>query len=114
MTWVTDANPFLLYGSVAALYATTFVSGVLPVVYHVETSGRWIETSVGRHLMSVSICLFLMLLGTSVAPLIADVNILLGISFVLYATLGALQVNQMRLIIRAQRARETEEYPDDG
>lgn len=117
---LTGANPALLTVVFAALVATTVISGLLPAVYHWQTRGLWRNSRVGRHMMSLSICLFAMLLFTALAPLIADTNLLLLISFILYATLATLQVNQMRLIVRAQRARRardttlyTQEHAED-
>jgi uncharacterized membrane protein YjgN (DUF898 family) len=114
----------LLIAVIVALYVTTLVSGMLPAVYHWQTRGLWRNSRVGRHMMSLSVCLFAMLVFTAFSPLIDNINVLLVVSLVLYATLATLQVNQMRLIIRAQRARRTQdttlytqenaEHDDDG
>jgi FlaA1/EpsC-like NDP-sugar epimerase len=122
--WITNAHPVLLGMVFAALLVTTVISGALPIVYHWQTRGLWRNSRVARHMMSLSVCLFAMLVFTVFSPFISSVNALLAVSLVLYATLSTLQVNQMRLIIRAQKARrekdtilytqEHAENDDDG
>ncbi|HEU4913067.1 MAG TPA: hypothetical protein VFV76_14350 [Actinomycetes bacterium] len=122
--WITNAHPVLLGMVFTALLVTTVISGALPVVYHWQTRGLWRNSRVGRHMMSLSVCLFAMLVFTVFSPFIESINLLLAVSLVLYATLSTLQVNQMRLIIRAQKARRGQdttlytpkdaEHDDDG